>query len=336
MEIAEGGSLKHRLASGPLAAPDAATLLLTLARAIDHAHHLGVVHRDLKPSNVLFSRDGLPKVADFGLAKRIDQESTEVTRPHTVMGTASYMAPEQAAGKLKQIGPATDVWALGAILYECLTGRPPFAGESWLDTLDQVRFQPATPPSQLRSGIPADLETICLRCLNKSAANRYSSARLLADDLQRYLSGRPLETAASTITEPATLPSAEPGDALPVSYSPDGPATADSTVEHSSAQRGSAFPRIPGYEVLEELGRGGMGVVYKARQLSLNRLVALKTILGQGEGAARWRRLRQEAHLLAELNHPHIVQIFDLGEHDGLVYIAMEYVPGDTLQGVVS
>jgi serine/threonine protein kinase len=333
MEFAEGGSLKARLeALGPLAPSDAALLLLTLARALDHAHGQGVVHRDLKPSNVLFTRDGSPKVADFGLAKRFDQQTTEVTRPLTVMGTAHYMAPEQAAGKLSQVGPPTDVWALGAILYECLTGRVPFDGESWLDTLDQVRFGPLTPPSRSRPGLPPALERICVRCLRKSAAERYAAAGALADDLQRFLAGQPLRDQPE---EPTTSPS-EP-IAVPPSYAPDGPATLDSTViAPPSAERNPAWPRIPGYEILEMLGRGGMGVVYKARQLSLSRLCALKTIGGAGEAAARWRRLlREEAQLTAGLSHPHIVQIYDLGEHAGLVYIAMEYVGGGTLLDVL-
>src|SRR5262249_15417895 len=142
---------------GPYPTSDAVVLLLALAAAVEHAHKQGIVHRDLKPGNVLFTAEGQAKIVDFGLAKGLNDPSSMQTQTGAVLGSPSYMAPEQAAGKISQIGPATDVYALGAILYELIAGRPPFTGESWLDTLDRVRFQQAVPPSRWRQDVPPRL-----------------------------------------------------------------------------------------------------------------------------------------------------------------------------------
>jgi serine/threonine-protein kinase len=189
LEYVEGGSLAHRLAEGPLAPRSAADLVETLARAIDAAHRAGVVHRDLKPSNVLLTAEGLPKVGDFGLAKLMDSDAA-LTCSGQVIGTPSYMAPEQAEGYSARVGPAADVYALGAILYQALTGRPPFLGDSALETIKLVATTEAVPPTRLRPGVPRDLETICLKCLEKSPGRRYETAAALADDLRRFLDGR--------------------------------------------------------------------------------------------------------------------------------------------------
>jgi WD40 repeat protein len=190
LELVEGGSLDQKLAGTPLPPDDAACLVEKLARAMATAHAEGLVHRDLKPANVLLGSDGTPKITDFGLAKKLDVPG--VTASGAVMGTPSYMAPEQAGGKSREIGPACDVYALGAILYECLTGRPPFRAATKLDTLLQVLAEEPVPPRQLNARLPVDLETICLKCLQKEAARRYASAGELADDLRRYQEGRPI------------------------------------------------------------------------------------------------------------------------------------------------
>jgi WD40 repeat protein len=191
LEYVDGGTLAQRLVSAPLSARQAAELIETLARAIHYAHLQGIVHRDLKPSNVLLAQDGVAKIADFGLAKRVGGEGGQ-TLSGSVLGTPCYMAPEQAEGRGRDVGPATDVYALGAILYEVLTGRPPFRGETVLETLEQVRGQDPVPPRRLRARLPLDLETICLTCLRKEPGRRYASALALAEDLHRFLAGEPI------------------------------------------------------------------------------------------------------------------------------------------------
>jgi serine/threonine-protein kinase len=191
MEFVEGGTLADKLAGAPQPARRAAALAATLAEAVQAAHRGGVVHRDLKPGNVLLTGDGTPKVSDFGLARRLGGEAG-ATRSGAPLGTPSYMAPEQAAGRASAIGPATDVYALGAILYELLTGRPPFCGETASETVLQVIHEEPAPPSRLNARVPRDLETICLKCLHKDPHKRYASAQVLADDLRRFEKGEPI------------------------------------------------------------------------------------------------------------------------------------------------
>jgi tetratricopeptide (TPR) repeat protein len=188
LELLEGGTLKERLAAAPMSPQAAAGLLIELARAIDAAHRAGIIHRDLKPSNVLFDAQGTPKVADFGLAKRLESDDGQ-TLTGQVVGTPSYMAPEQARGDRHAVGPHSDIYALGAILYEMITGRPPFRGATTSDTLQLVLFQEPVCPSRLQPRVPHDLETICLKCLHKEPSRRYATAGELADDLGRFLAG---------------------------------------------------------------------------------------------------------------------------------------------------
>jgi serine/threonine protein kinase len=219
MELVEGGTLADRLATQPLPPREAARLVQTLARAVHAVHRQGIVHRDLKPANILLQTTEdtehtekkhkkvsagemtgsssvcsvssvVPKITDFGLVKFVDGEGGQ-TQSDTVLGTASYMAPEQARGRVNETGPAADVYALGAILYETLTGRPPFQGPTRQEILAQVLEKEPQPPARLHRGLSRDLEAVCLKCLAKDPHRRYADAAALADDLERFLQGKP-------------------------------------------------------------------------------------------------------------------------------------------------
>jgi eukaryotic-like serine/threonine-protein kinase len=219
LEYVEGGSLEARLRGKPLTPADAARLVEALAGAMQAAHEAGIVHRDLKPGNVLLQRSAVsgqqsaeplsadrcpltadcsPKVTDFGLAKKLDEVSK--TQTGSVMGTPSYIAPEQAEGR-KDVGPLADVYALGAILYECLTGRPPFLAATTMDTLMQVISDDPAPPRQLNPAVPRDLEAVCLKCLQKDPRRRYASAADLAGDLCRFLAGELVQAQQSGLID---------------------------------------------------------------------------------------------------------------------------------------
>jgi Tol biopolymer transport system component len=190
MELVEGESLAQRLSGAPLPVRPAAELVEALARAAHYAHTRGVVHRDIKPANVLLQADGTPKLGDFGLARRVDADAA-LTPTGLALGTPGYMAPEQARGS-RGVGPAADVYALGAVLYECLTGRPPFQGATAYETVLQVLQDDPVPPRRLRPAVSRDLDTICLKCLEKNPARRYATAEDLSLDLRRFLEGRPV------------------------------------------------------------------------------------------------------------------------------------------------
>jgi signal transduction histidine kinase/tRNA A-37 threonylcarbamoyl transferase component Bud32 len=200
LEFCPGGSLDKKLAGTPLPPREAARLVETLARAVHAVHRQGVVHRDLKPANVLLTADGQAKITDFGLANRFDE--ADRSSSGAVVGTPSYMAPEQVTSQPHQTGPAADTYALGSILYECLTGRPPFKAATVMDTLAQVLNDEPVAPRRLQPKVPRDLETICLKCLRKDPRSRYASAVALAEDLERFLVGRPVDLGQSLVGRP--------------------------------------------------------------------------------------------------------------------------------------
>jgi serine/threonine protein kinase len=211
LEFVDGGSLHQKLGGEPQPVQASAQMVMLLAQAMDFAHRKGIVHRDLKPANVMLmvpqssgsketlsgapalvsERYGMPKIADFGLAKRVE-EDTGTTRTGAILGTPSYMAPEQAAGRSKEVGPLADQYALGAMLYEMLAGRPPFRGTTVMETIEQVRKQEPVPPSKLQPNLPRDLETICLKALQKEPEKRYLDCETFAEDLRRFVAGEPI------------------------------------------------------------------------------------------------------------------------------------------------
>jgi eukaryotic-like serine/threonine-protein kinase len=321
MELVEGDSLDKYLAGKPQPAQQGAELIRTLALAVQHAHAQQVVHRDLKPANVLLTSPSPPgplshagergsqssppsplvgegvKITDFGLAKRLDGDSTVGTQDGAFLGTASYVAPEQAAGRVCEIGPAADVYSLGAILYECLTGRPPFLGDTWNQTVDQVLHEEPVPPSRLSPSVPPALETVCLKCLEKEPGRRYASAEELADDLARFLEGQPV----------AAVPLGE-------------------------RERLARLAARDGYQIVGEIGRGLRATVYRALHGPLKQPTALKVFTAQTCTREEWEaRLRRGAELWVSLAHPHVVAVQRAGWWDGQAYAATECVPQGSL-----
>jgi eukaryotic-like serine/threonine-protein kinase len=208
LEYVDGGTLAKKLARTMPAPREAAQLMEVLARAMHFAHQRGIIHRDLKPTNVLLTKEGQPKISDFGLAKRTQLDSSSgaaaMTQTGEVLGTPSYMAPEQAGGLIRLIGPATDIYSLGALLYEMLTGNPPFVAGSAVHVLHRVLYEEPVAPTKAQPRVPRDLETICLTCLEKSPARRYASAEALADDLRAFLAGDPIKARPPTPWERLT------------------------------------------------------------------------------------------------------------------------------------
>jgi serine/threonine protein kinase len=318
MELVEGGSLDKYLVRQSWSPVWAAELVRTLALAVQHAHSKQVVHRDLKPPNILLQKDEggrrtdesrldaaavsslvlhpssfVPKVTDFGLAKRLDTESTAATQDGAVLGTASYMAPEQASGRVREIGPGVDVYGLGAVLYELLTGRPPFQAGTWRETLEQVLHVEPAPPTRLRTDVPPGLETVCLKCLEKEPGRRYESAAELADDLERFLEGKSIT--AQRLSE---------------------------------AERFARLAARDGYQIVEEIARGPRCIVYRALYGPLKQPMAVKAFATGVCTRDEWdARLRRGADLFALLAHPQIVPLLRAGWWDDAPYLALEYVP---------
>jgi serine/threonine protein kinase len=316
MELIEGQSLAEYLGGRPQPPQNAAELVRTLALAVQHAHDQQIVHRDLKPANVLLHVEQMapsaapesllntltPKITDFGLAKRLDSQSTAWTLEGAILGTASYMAPEQAAGRARELGPAVDVYALGALLYELLTGRPPFLADSWQQTVQQVLMDEPAPPTRLIPKTPRDLESICLKCLEKEAHLRYATARELADDLSRFLGGKAVA-------------------AIPL----------------SATDRIGRLAGRDGFEIVGVIGHGPRSTVFHALQRPAKQPVAIKVFLPGLCSQEEWNaRLRQNAEVSTTLAHPNIVPINQSGWWDGMPYTVMEHMAQGSLAGKIS
>jgi hypothetical protein len=195
LEYCPGGSLEDQIRDQPQSPREAAQLVAKLAQALQHAHQAGIVHRDVKPANVLIASDGSPKLADFGLAKRLN-EADGLTQTGAIVGSLGYMAPEQAAGRTREATPETDVYSLGALLYKLLTGRPPFQGPNQLETINSIVARDPVSIRILQRRVPQDLVTICHKCLEKNPGRRYHTAGALAEDLRRYLADEPIQARA--------------------------------------------------------------------------------------------------------------------------------------------
>jgi hypothetical protein len=200
MQLVEGETLAQRVADSPLPQRQSAEIVATIARAIGFAHQRGVLHRDVKPSNILISPDGTPMITDFGLAKRVDVEA-DLTRSGMLVGTPAYMSPEQAGGRGNLVGPGSDIYSLGCVLYFALTGRGPFVAESPMEMVMQVIEQDPTPPRTLRENLDRDLEMIVVRCLQKPIDLRYQTAAALADDLDAYLTDEKIAARSGRFTQ---------------------------------------------------------------------------------------------------------------------------------------
>ena len=298
MEYAAGGSLDKYLESTGRSLPPraAAELVHTLAGAVHYLHENQIIHRDLKPGNILLAGDGRPMITDFGLAKLLDAQ-IDLTQSEAILGTAGFMAPEQAAGAAKHAGAPADIYALGAILYSALTARPPFCEESYAATIAKVLAEEPVRPTALCPEIPGDLETVCLKCLEKDPARRYDSARALASDLERFLAGEPVTAAA--ISELDRL----------IRWA----AKADFTVE-------------------EILTYGVRDIVCTAVNRYLQQTMVLQVITAAALAEpAEIERFQREAKAIAHLDHPNIVGVRFAGELHGRHYLALEYVEGGSL-----
>ncbi|MCE9531256.1 MAG: protein kinase [Planctomycetes bacterium] len=297
MEYVDGGSLSQKIADKSMTFREIAELLEQLARTMQVVHDQNIIHRDLKHGNILLMKDGTPKISDFGLAKRLGTD-LNMTVSGMVMGTVNYMAPEQARGD-RLIGGAADIYALGALLYECLTHQPPFQDDTYERTIRRVLDEEPTRPRDVNGSIPSELETIALKCLAKEPSERYAKADDLAEDLRRYLQGEPLSIGAYDVVD-----------------------------QHSR------WARKLGLDIIDLLACTQSAFVYKARETIINRQVILKISTGP-VGSPAHARLHRQAEAMAELVHPNIEQLHVYGEQGGQPYLVQEFVDGRSFSTIM-
>jgi len=280
LEYCPGGSLEDRIVASPLSPRESAELTSKLADAMDHAHQCGVIHRDLKPGNVLFDENNEPKITDFGLAKQVGEEDSR-TRTVSVMGSIGYMSPEQASGRTREATPAVDIYALGAILYRLLAGKTPFEGSSTLESLQLVINGIPVPVRRIRPTCPRDLDTICLKCLEKSPADRYRTAGELGDELRRFLRGEPITARAATPVE--QLVSWARRNPLPTMIA------VGAVFMLAMLASAMAWTTYRNYRVIESIQRREMRIQYLRGQiLHLDEALTDSCLLAAVTGEARW------------------------------------------------
>jgi eukaryotic-like serine/threonine-protein kinase len=283
--------LIERFVDQPVPPRDAAGLVQQLADAVHYAHQKGVLHCGLKPSNVLLTADGVPKITNFGL--RAHREQPERWQQLASRRIPSYLAPELADGRFADVGPATDVYALGAILYKLLTGQPPFLADTLAQTWEQMRAQMPPLPSSVQPDVPKILDAVCLKCLAKEPHERYPSAGELAQELGEFLT------------------------------------TERPTISRQAAMLGA----IHGYTLFGKLGEDAMSIVYEARHLASGRRVALRTMRPEHRyGEPLRARLRQVAQSVSRLRHPNIEEVQECGDHDGCPFFVTELLSGGSLR----
>jgi len=297
MEFVDGGCMSQRLKSGAIPPREAAALIEIIARTMHVVHENHLIHRDLKPANILLMRDGTPKISDFGLVKRLGSNQG-MTISGMVMGTVNYMAPEQARAD-RDVTAAVDVYAIGAILYECLTGRPPFEDDAYERTIRRVVDEQPVRPREINTEASAELETICLKCLEKEPGDRYPNAAELADDLRRFLNGEPLSIGNFDVIDQHTR-----------------------------------WARKIGLDELDLAACTQWAFVYKAREAMINRRVILKICTGL-VGSPAHDRLRRQAAAMAGLIHPNIEQLYLYAETGGQPYLIQEHVGGRSFSSMM-
>ncbi|HEV3119024.1 MAG TPA: serine/threonine-protein kinase, partial [Gemmataceae bacterium] len=301
-EHVEGGNLAQKVAGLLQSAEQTAILVETLARAVHHAHVQHIMHGNLKPSRVLLGDDGTCKITGFGLTEVLraalhEGDGKPRATDRLAMPISAYTAPEQAENPAEDVSPSADVYALGAVLYELLTGRPPVRADSVDGLREQILLGKPEPPRLMRPEVPRELEAICLKCLERQPAARYPTTAALAEDLRRFGAGEVLFI--------------------------------DDLDDWAQQQR---WARRAGYEILELLGQGPDGFTYKARQVALERTVVLERVTARHRFVPVAKsRFRWEARLLSRLRHANVVQLYDQGEQNDLAYFAREFVDGPTL-----